>query len=58
MVKKMSIREKCRRQFRLIIRELRQQLADINRKVDHLIRHYKYYFTRDFSHSPNHEFKD
>jgi len=61
VVKKLeqSIGAKCRKQFRLIIRELRQQLADINQKIDHVIKHYrKYYITSDFSRSLNHEFKD
>jgi len=56
---KESIRAKCQRQFRSLIRELRQQLADIKQKIDHLIKHYrKYYITSNFSHSRNHEFKD
>jgi len=43
---KQSIRAKCQNQFRSFIRELRQQLSDINQKIDHLIKHYrKYYIT-------------
>jgi hypothetical protein len=47
-----------RQPFLAVLREVRLQLAEINAKLDHLIKSYrKFYFTTDFSDSSPHEFK-
>lgn len=47
-----------RKEFLAALRAVRLRLHEINQKLDHLIRNYrKFYFTTDFSDSPQHEFK-
>ncbi len=48
----------ARKEFILALRDVRTKLAEINQKLDHLIKTYrKFYFTTDFSDSSNHGFK-
>lgn len=50
-------KNKFRKDFLQLARELRLKLHEIDQKLDHLIQSYrKFYFTSDFSHSTNREF--
>ena len=57
--KRVMTRARYRKGFLAVASELRAELAEINHKLDHLIRNYrKFYLTSDFSHSSHREFDD